>query len=394
MIKITENKQNVHHIVFDDDRELYLVGTAHVSLQSVELVEETINEINPDTICIELDDKRYNSIMNKQKYEDLDIVKIIREKQLFFFIGQFIMASYQKKIAEKTGSRPGMEFKKAIELGEEKGAVMVMADRNIGTTLKRAFRLTPFWDKMKFLGSLFIADDDDFDNLDIEQLKEHDAIERIVGSFEDELPVTKEVLIDERDRYLASMIYENLGEVTVAVVGAGHVPGMLKQFDAPLTPEAREEIEFIPPPSKAGKILPWIIPAIVIGAFIWGFSSGRRDVAQDAIVYWVLANGILTSLGCIIALAHPLTILSGFIAAPITSLNPTIGAGFVTGIVQTFVNKPTLSDFEEIQNSKFSMKLLWKNRIFRIFMVFFLSSIGSSVGTFVALGPLYRLFSQ
>jgi len=394
MIKITENKQNVHHIVFDDDRELYLVGTAHVSLQSVELVEETINEINPDTICIELDDKRYNSIMNKQKYEDLDIVKIIREKQLFFFIGQFIMASYQKKIAEKTGSRPGMEFKRAIELGEEKGAVMVMADRNIGTTLKRAFRLTPFWDKMKFLGSLFVADDDDFEDLDIEQLKEHDAIERIVGSFEDELPVTKEVLIDERDRYLASKICENLGEVTVAVVGAGHVPGMLKQFDAPLTPEAREEIEFIPLPSKAGKILPWIIPAIVLGAFAWGFSSGRRDVAQDAIIYWVLANGILTSLGCIIALAHPLTILSGFLAAPITSLNPTIGAGFVTGIVQTFVNKPTLSDFEEIQNSKFSMKLLWKNRIFRIFMVFFLSSIGSSVGTFVALGPLYRLFSQ
>jgi len=394
MIKITENKQNVHHIVFDDGRELYLVGTAHVSLQSVELVEETINEINPDTICIELDDKRYNSIMNKQKYEDLDIVKIIREKQLFFFIGQFIMASYQKKIAEKTGSRPGMEFKRAIELGEEKGAVMVMADRNIGTTLKRAFRLTPFWDKMKFLGSLFLADDDDFEDLDIEQLKEHDAIERIVGSFEDELPVTKEVLIDERDRYLASKICENLGEVTVAVVGAGHVPGMLKQFDAPLTPEAREEIEFIPPPSKAGKILPWIIPAIVIGAFVWGFSSGRRDVAQDAIIYWVLANGILTSLGCIIALAHPLTILSGFIAAPITSLNPTIGAGFVTGIVQTFLNKPTLSDFEEIQNSKFSMKLLWKNRIFRIFMVFFLSSIGSSVGTFVALGPLYKLFSQ
>lgn len=394
MIKITENKQNVHHIVFDDDRELYLIGTAHVSLQSVELVEKTINEINPDTICIELDDKRYNSIMNKQKYEDLDIVKIIREKQLFFFIGQFIMASYQKKIAEKTGSLPGMEFKKAIELGEEKGAVMVMADRNIGTTLKRAFRLTPFWDKMKFLGSLFAADDDDFEDLDIEQLKEHDAIERIVGSFEDELPVTKEVLIDERDRYLASKICENLGEVTVAVVGAGHVPGMLKQFDAPLTPEAREEIEFIPPPSKAGKILPWIIPAIVIGAFVWGFSSGRRDVAQDAIIYWVLANGILTSLGCIIALAHPLTILSGFIAAPITSLNPTIGAGFVTGIVQTFVSKPTLSDFEEIQNSKFTIKLLWKNRIFRIFMVFFLSSIGSSVGTFVALGPLYKLFSQ
>lgn len=393
MIKIKEKRQNVHHIEFSDGRELYLVGTAHVSRQSVDLVEEIIKEVEPDTVCVELDDQRYKSIMKAQSYEDMDIIKIIREKQLFFFIGQFIMASYQKKIAEKTGSRPGMEFKKAIELGEERGSRMIMADRNIGTTLKRAFRLTPFWHKMKFLVSLFVADEEDIEELDIEQLKEHDAIERIVESFENELPVTKEVLIDERDQYLASKTFENLGKITVSVVGAGHVPGMLKQFEA-LSEEERDAIDFIPPAGTMSRILPWIIPAIVIGLFIWGFSSGRREIAEDAILYWVLANGVLSALGCIIALGHPLTILSGFIAAPITSLNPTIGAGFVTGIVQTFLSKPRIRDFEEIQNSDFSLKLLWSNRITRIFLVFILSSIGSSVGTFVALGPLYKLFSQ
>ncbi len=394
MIEIKEEKQNVHHIRFSHERDLYLVGTAHVSRQSVELVEEIINEIEPDTICVELDDQRYKSLMKKQNYEDMDIIRIIREKQLFFFIGQFIMASYQKKIATKTGSRPGMEFKKAIEMGEEKGIRMIMADRNIGVTLKRAFRLTPFWHKMKFLASLFVADEEDIEELDIEKLKEHDAIERIVENFEEELPVTKEVLIDERDRYLASKIHENLGKVTVAVVGAGHVPGMLREFSSPLTEEERDDIDFIPPPGRISRILPWIIPALVLGLFIWGFSSGRKEVAGDAIIYWVLANGVLTSIGCLIAMAHPLTVLSGFIAAPFTSLNPTIGAGFVTAIVQTFVNKPRISDFEDMQNSHFSIRLLWKNRLTRIFLVFILSSIGSSVGTFVALGPLYRLFSQ
>ena len=391
---IEEIKQNVHHLKYPGEKELYIVGTAHVSANSVQLVEDVINEVKPDTICIELDEQRYKSITKKTTYEDIDIIEIIRKKQLFFFIGQFIMASYQKKISEKTGSRPGMEFMKAIEMSESTGARLVLADRNIGTTLKRAFRLTPFWHKLRFLASLFVSDDSDFDDIDIEKLKTQDAIENIVKSFEEELPVTKRVLIDERDEYLASEISQNLGKVTVAVVGAGHVPGMLMHMQSPVNSHHKEEINRIPSPSKAGRIIPWVIPAIVIAVTAWGFINGRREVAQEVIIYWILVNGILAALGCLAAFAHPLTTLCGFIAAPITSLNPTIGVGFVTALVQTFLVKPRIRDFEQIQNSTLSVRNWWSNRLTKIFLVFILSSIGSSIGTFVALPVLTKLFSN
>ncbi len=178
----------------------------------------------------------------------------------------------------------------------------------------------------------------------------------------------------------------------MAVVGAGHVPGMLKLLTGEMDPSRKDEISFVPPPSIFGKIIPWLIPAIVVGLITWGFMSGRKDVAADAVYYWIMANGILTAIGCVLALAHPLTILAGFVAAPLTSLNPTIGAGFVTALVQTFLVKPRILDFEQIQNKTLGFRNWWSNRITRIFLVFILSSIGSTIGTFVALPFLTQLF--
>ena len=391
--KIEEYKKNVHLLTFKGGKKLYLIGTAHVSANSIKLVEDTINEVKPDTICVELDEQRHKAMTKKNIYEDINIIEIIKKKQLFFFIGQFVMASYQKKISEKTGSKPGEEFKKAIEIAESTDKNLVLADRNLGITLKRAFRLTPFWDKMKFLGGLFVSSEDDLEEIDIEEILKKDAIDTMVKTFGDTLPVTKEVLIDERDIYLTSEIQENLGKTTVAVVGAGHVPGMLKQFDHKISEEIKEEINFIPQSSRVGKILPWIIPAVIIGVFIWGFFHGRREVAVEFAIIWVLANGILTAIGCLLAFGHPITVVAGFIAAPITSLNPTIGAGVVTAIVQTFIAKPRVKDFEQIQERSLKFRNWWSNRITKVFLVFILSSIGSMIGTFVALPALTRFFN-
>ena len=389
---IKEIRQNVHLLTFPNDKKLYLIGTAHVSADSVELVEEVISEAKPDTICIELDEKRYHSMTDTDSYKNIDVFQIIKEKQIFFFIGQFIIASYQKKISEKTGSKPGLEFKRAIELSNKTGARLVLADRNIGTTLKRAFRLTPFKHKMRLLSSLFFSDDDEIENLDIEKMKEQDAIENIVNSFANELPVTKKILIDERDEYLASEIHENMGKTTVAVVGAGHVSGILKQISNPADRKRRETLNIVPRPSIIGKLLPWLIPAAVICLITLGFISGNKNTAKDAILYWILTHGILAALGCIIAAAHPLTVLAGFIAAPITSLNPAIGVGFVTAIVQTFLVKPKVMDMEEIQNHSLPLKKWWSNRLTRIFLVFICSSIGSSAGTFVSFSVFAKIF--
>ncbi len=391
--KISEIEQNVTLLEFDKNKKLYLIGTAHVSVSSVELVEKVINDYSPDTICVELDEQRYKNIMKPQSWAELDIIEIIKKKQLFFFIGQFIMSSFQKKISEQTGSKPGEEFKKAIEIAEATDKKLVLADRNVGTTLKRAWRLTPFRQKLKLFGSLLFGSKDELDDINIEDMKTKDAIDSLVKTFGDELPKTKEVLIDERDMYLSKEIMDNLGDVTVAAVGAGHVPGMLLQFEnGTIDDQKKHEINIIPAPSRFGKLLPWLIPLAVVGVITFGFLSGNKDIAKEAIIYWVLANGILTAIGCLLALSHPLTIVVGFIAAPITSLNPTIGAGIVTAFAQTILVRPRVKDFDQIKNKTLKIKQWWSNRLTKIFLVFILSSIGSSIGTFVALPVLIKMF--
>jgi len=389
---IEETEQNIHKVVFENGFQLFLIGTAHVSKNSAELVESAIYSIKPDIVCIELDEQRFNSIKNKNKYENIDIFKIIKNKQLFFFIGQFIMASFQKKISEKTGSKPGEEFIRAINLSETEEIPLVLIDRNIGTTLKRAWRLTPLKNKFKFLGSLLFSDNEDFDNLDIEQLKKSDAIDTLVKSFSEELPETKKVLIDERDLYLAYGIQKNLAEKTVAVVGAGHVSGILKYLGEEISDKDKESIDFIPEKSKTGSVLKWGIPAIILIIFLWGFYSGNKEVAKDFALIWIFSHGLLTVLGCIISLAHPVTILTGFIASPITSLNPTIGAGLVTAFVQAIMVKPRVKDFEQLNTSSLRFKQWWENRLTKIFLVFLFSSLGSSIGTFIALPALISFF--
>lgn len=380
----SEHEANVELLRFEDGRELYIIGTAHVSKASVELVERKIEELQPDCVCIELDEGRYNSIMNKSSYENLDLIKLIMEGKLFFFIGQFILSSFQKRMSEKTESSAGAEFKRAAEIAKEKGLKIVLADRDIGVTLKRAWRLTSFFKKIQLLAALFFSDDEDMEDVDIEELKKSDALNELVKQFSDSLPVTKRVLIDERDTYLSAEIQHNMGKRSVAVVGAGHVPGMLEKLKHSISREEKEGLNFVPKDGIVGKILPWILPAAIIGLFIYGFINGDWDKLKEAAITWVVINGALSAVGSIAALAHPLTIISAFIAAPITSLNPTIGAGFVTGIVQTFLVRPRVKDFEEIQQKSLKISEWWKNRITRVFLVFLFSSFGSAVGTWVA----------
>lgn len=391
---VTEPEQNVHLLEFDDGKKLFLVGTAHVSQQSCELVERIITDIKPDTVCIELDEQRHRAMTQKAVYENIDIIEIIKKRQLFFFIGQFLLASYQKKISEKTGSRPGLEFEQANKLAVESNARIVLADRNIGITLKRAWRLTTLGRKFKTFFSLLFADDDKIGEKDIEELKQSDAIDEMINEFAKELPDAKRVLIDERDIYLAHSIQKNLGEVTVAVLGAGHIPGIIENLSRDIPDSEKQKICVIPESGVIEKIIPWIIPLIIVGIFAAGFFFGNRKVAGDVLVFWILINGILSAVGTLLAFGHPLTILAAFVGAPITSLNPTIGVGIVTSFVQTLVCKPRVKDFEEVQNGALKIVRWWKNRLTRIFLVFILSSIGSVIGTWVGLPVLMRILSK
>jgi pheromone shutdown-related protein TraB len=394
--EIKRISNDVHLVTFEDGKELHLIGTAHVSSGSVKLVEETINQTRPDTVAVELDSNRLDAVKNKKKYQETDIIQIIKSKKVFFFIAQLLLSSFQKRIAKKFGVKPGGEFIKAIDLAEKTDANIVLADRNIAITLKRILRKLSFFCKVKlFISFMFTGKEEkNIEEKNIEEIKSAKNLNTLIEEMGKVLPVVKTVLLDERNRYLAKKIRENLGEQTVAVVGAAHVPGILdclEKGDDLISSFA--ELEAIPPKSRMSKIIPWIFPFIIAAIFVSGFFYGDYGKIEHAAIYWVLVNGILTSVGCLLALGHPVTIVLGFFAAPVTSLNPTIGAGMVVGLVQLFLVRPKVKDFENVTDDITDIKRILKNKLTRALLVSVFASIGSTIGTFAALPFILKIIT-
>ncbi len=376
--------------IYIDDKEIILIGTAHVSKESVELVESVINEQQPDTVCVELCPSRFQSIKKKDQWLEMDIIKVIKEKKSFLLLSNLMLASFQKRIGDKLGVKPGEEMIRAIDTAEAAGAEVSLADRDITITLSRTWRSTGFWSKMKLLFQLVLSMGgvDEIDEKDIEEMKQADMLESILSEVEKSHPVLREILIDERDRYLAQKIKTAPGKKIVAVVGAGHVPGIRRYINDEIDIEA---LEVLPPKGKFAGILKWLIPAAIVCLIIFGFFQGGADVGKDMIVYWVAVNGIFAGIGAIIAFGHPLTILSAIFAAPLTSLNPMIAAGWVSGLVEAFSRKPKVRDLESLPDDIMSARGFWRNKVTRILLVVVFTNLGSGIGTFVALPMMMKV---
>jgi pheromone shutdown-related protein TraB len=389
----TENNKDQPTIITIDGRQIILIGTAHISQKSVDTVIKSIDEHKPDTVCVELDEQRYQSLINQKGWESLNIKDVIKKGQMPFLLTNLALSSYQKKMGLQTGVKPGAELAAAAKTAEERGMQVELVDRNIRTTLLRTWRKAGFWNKMKvmaaLLGSLF--EKQELDEAQLAELRSGDTLSQMLEEMGKLLPSVKTILVDERDTYMAYHIRNAPGEKIIAVVGAAHLPGIIRNLGEEITAETITEISTVPPKTTFSKIVPWLIPAIVIALFIGGFFFGDHQKLADAAVAWVLANGLLSALGALIAFGHPLTIISAFVAAPITSLNPTIGAGFVTAFVQAFVAPPTVRDMEHVGDDLTTLKGWWRNRLARIMLVFFFSSLGSAAGTFIALGWLKNL---
>ncbi len=325
----TENA-DIHRVTIDD-QEYVLVGTAHISQDSVDTVRAVIQEENPDTVCVELDEQRHRALRNPRHWESLNLVQIIKKGQAPFLLANLALSSFQKRMGLQTGVKPGAELAAAAEITEELGKDLQLVDREIRTTLLRAWRKASFWKKMTLLSTLLVSmfDSQKIDEEELAKLRQTDTLSAMLDEMSDVLPTVKTILVDERDTYMAHHIRQAPGEKIVAIVGAAHMPGILKKLGQTFTAEEISELSIIPEKTALSKSLPWLIPAIVVGLFIAGFMTGNTQQLADAAVAWILANGVLSALGAMIALGHPLTILAAFIAAPITSLNPTIGAGFV-----------------------------------------------------------------
>ncbi len=366
-----------------DDRDVFLVGTAHISKESVEDVKTTVRAVKPDTVCIELCQGRYDSLTKKDAWKKMNIFKILKEKKAMLLMAQLILSTFYRKLGEKLEVTPGAEMLEGATQAKEVNAELVMADRRIDITLKRVWGYLGFWSKMKLITAVMLGGfTEEIDEELIDEMKQKDQLENVLGEFAEKFPEIKRRLIDERDIYLAQKIRQAPGKTIVAVVGAGHTPGIAEhiQQDEPL-----DELETTPEPSTWPKILKWSIPLAIIGFVIYSFFKNGASHSVENIYIWILVNGILSALGAALALAHPLTVVSAFIAAPITSLNPAIAAGWFAGIVQAWIKTPTVQDFENLPEATGTFKGWWTNPVLKVLVVTALANFGSAIGTWVAI---------
>ncbi len=379
---LISNIENVKFLEVNG-KEIYIIGTAHVSSKSIEDVKRLVKEVKPDTVCVELCEQRYNSIVHRKSWESMDIFRVIKERKAFFLLMQLLLSFFYQKVGKKFKIRPGMEMMVAIEEAENLGAYIELIDRNVNITLKRAWRLLSFWDKIKLFFYIFmsISSVEKIEEKDVEDLKKEDHLNKALNEIGRRFPAMKKVLVDERDIFLSQKIKNAPGKRIVAVVGAGHVPGILKNISKDIDTSYMLEI---PPASVLSKLLKWLIPIVILVCIGIGFFKGGRDFTLSSLYVWILVNGSLSALGAALALAHPITILSAFLAAPITSLNPAIAAGWVAGLVQAYVKKPTVKDLQDLPQSLSSIKGFWKNPFCKVLLVVVLSNLGSAIGTIIA----------
>lgn len=381
--ELTPYSQDVHTIELPG-RTLLLIGTAHVSQESADLVRKVIEEERPDCVCVELDEKRYEALSRKKRWESLDLKQIIKTRQLSTLVVNLVLASYQKKLGAQLGVTPGLELLEATKAAQEHLIPVLMCDREVRVTLRRAWRATSFFKKNYLVATLFTSlfDKTEISEEKINELKSKDILSDLLEELGESLPDLKEVIIDERDTFLSEKIKEAQGRKIVAVVGAGHVEGIKKALIEDRHNDM-ERINTIPPVSPVWKFIGWAIPALIIGSIAYIAMHKGSAIAGDNIIYWILANGIPSAIGAAIALAHPLTIIGAFAAAPLTSLTPVIGAGYVTAFLQVMLRPPLVREFETVLDDMGTIKGWWRNKLLKVLLAFLLPGFGSMIGTWV-----------
>ncbi|NBG88586.1 TraB/GumN family protein [Isachenkonia alkalipeptolytica] len=383
------NEENITRMNIEG-KEIILIGTAHVSKESAKQVKEVIEEEQPDSVCIELDRQRYQSVTDKNRWQKMDIFKIIKEKKTTVLLVNLVISSFQNRLAKQFGIKPGQEMIQGIDSAKEIGAKLVLADRNIQTTFARVWHGIGIKGKLSLMVQILfsIFNDESISEEELEKMKSQDTLNAMLQDFTEHFPKLKKPLIDERDQYLSQKIKEAPGNKVVAILGAAHVPGIkteiYKEHDL-------KELSKVPKKSKAPGKIAWAIPILIIGiilyTFYMNFSAGISQITS-----WVIWNGGFSALGAIIALGHPLTILTAILVAPLSSLNPLLAAGWFAGITEAYLRRPSVEDFEKLSEDAVSVKGFWKNKVTRILLVVTLTNLGSTLGTVIGGAEVIRVF--
>jgi len=384
------NEQPTREITRDGVHYL-LLGTAHVSRASVVAVTEMAGTGSFDAIAVELCPARHQALTKQQQWKDMDLYRIIREKKAGLVMANLALGAYQRRIAEQFGIEPGAELKAAADAAISHDIPLQLIDRDLATTLKRSYRAVPWYKRIMLTTGLVMStvSSDEIDEEQIEKLKEGDILESTFTEFAEQSPELYEALIAERDRFMAARLRQentkNAGKRILVVIGAGHLEGLAKYLagDQQDPQPEIDSLSVLPPPNRWLKFVPWVIAALVLTGFYVGFSRSP-ELGWQLVSLWVLINGGMAALGALIARGHPVTILSAMVAAPLTSLNPAVAAGMVTGLVESWLRKPKVSDLERLRDDATTVKGWFKNPATRILLVFFFSNLGSAIGTWVA----------
>ena len=374
-----------HAIVERDGVRYTLLGTAHVSKASVDTVRDAIAHGEFGAVAVELDEPRLLALSDPSALARLDLIEVIRTGRTAMFAANLALAAYQRRLAEQLGVEPGAELKLAALHAAERGLPVHLIDREVGLTFKRASARLGFWGRAKLGGGLVAAlfADDEVGPDEIEKLKQGDLLESSFGEFASDSPELFEAVIAERDRYMAARLRQTQGDAreVLVVVGAGHLQGLARHLAEETRPPARilEDLEALPAKSR----IPWFtiaLATLVIGGFAWGFWHGGIEVGSDLIVQWVLATGVLGAIGCALAGGHPLSILVAFVASPITPLHPAFASGTFSALTEAWLRKPTYADFMALRNDVQTVRGWWRNRVARVLLNFFLTSMGTAIG--------------
>ena len=371
--------------------QLTLLGTAHVSRASADKVAELLEHGEYDAVAVELCPSRYHALINPGALAKMNLFDVVRSGKAPMVAASLALGAYQQRMAEQFGIEPGAEMRAAVISAQAKGSSVLLIDREVGVTLRRIYRNVPWWRRLNLFAGLLasVLSSEKVREEDIERLKQGDVLENTFAQFAEDQRDLFRPLIDERDRYMAARLQQETAKGAyrniLAVVGAGHLKGIqtyLRQ-QPPLGDETVRELNQVPPPSRWPRLIPWLIVILIFVGFAIGFYRSPA-LGWQLVGDWILINGGLSALGALIAGAHPLTTVSAFVAAPLTSLNPTIGAGMVTAAVETLLRKPEVGDFSRLRKDTIRLRGWWHNRVTRILLVFLLSTLGSAIGTYVA----------
>jgi len=377
-----------HRLTLSDGRQILLIGTAHVSKESVDEVELAIETEQPDHICLELDDGRMKNKDQENAWSNMDVKKVIKENKGFLLLANMALASFQKRMGDQSGSAPGQEILSAAKLAKEKGIPYSLCDREIQVTFKRAWRKSNLWNKAKLIATIISAvfSNEKISEQELEDLKKADVMQNMMDEMAKELPSVKAVLIDERDRYLATSIYLAPGQKKLAVIGAGHQKGIIKtleEIEQGKIGTDLADISEVPKAGNAGKIISWAFPVLIVGILLYGFINLGSTEGIKMFGYWLAVNMSFTALGAILALAHPINMVVSILSAPLTSLHPAIGVGMVSGLMEATLRKPKVKDFEQLGDDATTFKGWYRNRVLHTLLVFLYTSLAASIGNVV-----------